>query len=134
MQHDWAIADGSYAKAVALAPAEGEVLNNMGWSQLLRGDWRAAAALFAQATEREPKSQRIANNLELARSALAADLPKRHAGEDDKAWAARLNDAGVAAQMLGDKARAVAAFTQALEASGSWYDRAANNLQAANAR
>jgi len=134
MQRDWAAADLSYAKAAALAPSEGEVVNNMGWSQLLRGDWRAAAALFAQAAERDPTSQRISNNLELARSALAAELPRRRTGEDDKAWAARLNDAGVAAQMLGDKARAVAAFTQALEASGSWYDRAANNLQAANAR
>lgn len=134
LQRDWATADRSYAKAGTLAPAEGEVVNNMGWSQLLRGDWNAAAGLFAQAAERDPKSPRIANNLELARSALSAELPKRRAGEDDKAWAARLNDAGVAAQMLGDKARAVAAFTQALEASGSWYDRAANNLKAASAR
>jgi Flp pilus assembly protein TadD len=134
LQHDWETADRSYQKAITLAPSEGEIFNNMGWSQLLRGDWRAAASLFAQAAERDPKSQRIANNLELARSALAADLPQRRPGEDDKAWAARLNDAGVAAQMIGDKARAVAAFSQALEASGSWYDRAANNLQAANAR
>lgn len=134
LQRDWATADRAYARAAALAPNEAEILNNQGWSQLLRGDWKAAVGLFDQAAARDPKSQRIANNLELARSVLANDLPKRLPGEDNKAWAARLNDAGVAAQMLGDKARAVAAFSQALEASGSWYDRAANNLQAANAR
>ena len=111
-----------------------EVTNNQGWSELLRGDWTKAAERFEKAATRDPKSSRIANNLELARAALASDLPKRRPGEDDRAWAARLNDAGVAALLLGDKQRAVAAFAQALEASGSWYDRAANNLKAANSR
>jgi len=127
-------ADEAYAKAAALAPGEAEVLNNQGWSRLLRGDWSRAADLFEQAAAKDPHSERIANNLELARAALASELPRRRPGEDDRAWAARLNDAGVAAQLLGDKQRAVAAFSQALEASGRWYDRAANNLKAANSQ
>lgn len=134
LQGDWATADMAYVKAAQLAPGEAEVLNNQGWSQLLRGDWSKAADLFERAAALEPDSARIANNLELARAALASDLPKRRDGEDERAWAARLNDAGVAAQLLGDKKRAVAAFSQALEASGSWYDRAANNLKAANSQ
>lgn len=134
MQRDWPQADKAYAKAGELAPDEADVTNNQGWSQLLRGDWPKAVGLFEKAAARDPKSSRIANNLELARAALASDLPKRRLGEDDRAWAARLNDAGVAALLLGDKQRAVAAFAQALEASGSWYDRAANNLKAANSR
>lgn len=131
LRHDWAAADEAYAKAAALAPQEAEPLNNRGWSYLLRGDWRAALELLEQAAAREPKSKRIANNVELARAALATELPRRRQGEDDRAWAARLNDAGMVARLLGDRQRAIAAFTQALEASGSWYDRAANNLQAA---
>ena len=134
MQHDWPQADKAYAKAAELAPDEAEVINNQGWSQLLRGNWPKAVGLFEKAAARDPKSSRIANNLELARAALASDLPKRRPGEDDRAWAARLNDAGVAALLLGDKQRAVAAFAQALEASGNWYDRAANNLKAANSQ
>jgi tetratricopeptide (TPR) repeat protein len=134
LQQDWNTADLAYAQAAALAPDEAEVVNNEGWSQLLRGDWRKAADLFADASAKAPHSERIANNLELARSALASDLPRRQQGEDNSEWAARLNDAGVAAQLLGDKQRAVAAFAQALEARGSWYDRAANNLRAANGR
>jgi Flp pilus assembly protein TadD len=134
MQRDWPQADKAYAKAAELAPDEADILNNQGWSQLLRGDWTKAVGLFEKAAPLDPKSSRIANNLELARAALASDLPKRRAGEDDRAWAARLNDAGVAALLLGDKQRAVAAFAQALEASGSWYARAANNLKAANSQ
>jgi len=134
MQRDWPQADKAYAKATELAPNEAEVINNQGWSQLLRGDWTKAVGLFEKAAALDPKSTRIANNLELARATLASDLPRRQPGETDRAWAARLNDAGVAALLLGDKQRAVAAFAQALEASGSWYDRAANNLKAANSR
>ena len=85
--------------------------------------------LFQQAATLDPKSDRIANNLELAQAALAADLPQRRSGESDREWAVRLNDAGVAAELLGDRQRAVAAFTQALDASPTWYGRASNNLQ-----
>jgi Flp pilus assembly protein TadD len=130
LKQDWASADEAYGKAAALAPDEPELINNRGWSNLLRGNWQAALKLFEQAAAGDPGSIRIANNLELARAALASELPTRRPHEEDRAWAARLNDAGIAARLLGDRPRAIAAFTQALEASGSWYDRAANNLQA----
>ena len=133
-QHDWITADAAYAKAASIAPDEADIINNQGWSQLLRGDWSRAAVLFEQAAIRDPHSARINDNLELARAALASDLPKRRQGEDDKDWAARLNDAGVAAQIMGNKARAIAAFSQALEARSTWYERAANNLKAANSK
>jgi tetratricopeptide (TPR) repeat protein len=130
LTHDWAVADESYARAHDLDPKEARIINNQGWSKLLRGDWASAVSFFDQAAALDPKSDRIANNLELAKDALAADLPQRRSGETDRDWAVRLNDAGVAAELLGDKQRAIAAFTQALDASPVWYDRASNNLQA----
>lgn len=130
MKGDWSIADAAYDKAERLAAGHFEVANNRGWSRLLRGDWQGAVEHFQKAAMLDPKSVRVANNLELARAALSAELPRRNPGESEQHWAARLNDAGLAAQLLGDRKRAIAAFTQALEASGSWYERAANNLQA----
>lgn len=130
LRADFPTADESYERALALAPDRGEVLTNMGWSKLLRGDWEGAIAPLEQAAKLMPKSERALNNLELARGALESDLPRRRPGESEEDWAARLNDAGVAAQIRGDKARAVAAFSQALEARSSWYARAANNLSA----
>ncbi len=127
---DWADADEAYARAHAAAPREARIVNNEGWSKLLRGDWAAAVPYFEEAVALDAKNERIANNLELAKAALAADLPRRQAGESDESWAARLNDAGVAAELLGDRKRAVAAFTQALDADPTWYDRASNNLRA----
>jgi len=127
---DWAAADAAYDWAAQIAPNEPEIINNQGWSQLLRGDWVRAVDCFERAAALDPASNRIADNLELARAALQRDLPRRRPGESDRSFAERLNDAGVAAQLLGDRQRAVAAFTQALEASDTWYSRAANNLEA----
>ncbi len=130
MKGDWADADLAYARAAHLAPDKVEPVNNRGWSLLLRGNWQESLQYFQTAAAMDPSSKRIADNLELAREALAADLPQRRVGETDTSWAERLNDAGVAAAILGDKARAKAAFSQALEASDTWYSRAANNLEA----
>jgi Flp pilus assembly protein TadD len=134
LRSDWASADDCYDHAARLAPAEVEPVNNRGWSLLLRGQWTDARESFERAAAMDPKSARIANNLELARTALATGLPQRRAGESDSEWAGRLNDAGVAAAILGDKRRATAAFSKALDVSGTWYVRAANNLEAVRSR
>ena len=130
LQHDWPTADELYAHAREAAPEDARVINNQGWSMLLRGNWAAAVPLLEKAASLDPKSVRIANNLQLARTAVAADLPKREQGEGDRDWAVRLNDAGVAAELMGDRKRAIAAFTQAMDASPVWFDRASNNLAA----
>jgi Flp pilus assembly protein TadD len=132
LSQDWKDADQYYARAHEFAPARAEVINNQGWSLVLRGEWATAVPYFQQAVKLDPTSRRMGDNLDLAQTALAADLPARRAGESSSAWAARLNDAGVAARLLGDRSRAVAAFTQALYASDQWYARAANNLAIAS--
>jgi Flp pilus assembly protein TadD len=125
---NWPVADQAYAQAARLAPDRAEVLNNIGWSLLVRGQWRNALAKFEQAAAIDPKSPRIAANLELARAAVTEDLPQRRAGESEGDWAARLNDAGVIARVQGNNRKAVAAFTQAIQARSQYYARAANNL------
>ena len=69
--HDWDRADAAFDKAAALAPDRAEIVNNRGWSRVLRGDWAGAISYFERAAELDPKSIRIANNLQLAQSALA---------------------------------------------------------------
>ena len=133
-RNDWAIADQSYDRALALSPDRAEVLNNLGWSQLARGRWEDALANFERAATIDPKSARIAANLELARAAVSELLPQRRAGEGDADWAARLNDAGVIARVQGNNKKAVAAFTQAIQARSQYYARAANNLATAQAK
>ena len=133
MARNWRDADAAYARALALAPNEAAIVNNRGWSQMLRGHWREAGVLLERAAALSPANPRIRDNLQLVRSAIAQDLPARLPRESDEAWAARLNDAGVAALLLHDRTRAVAAFSRAIAARGRWYQRAANNLAAAEA-
>lgn len=125
---DWAAADEAFARAAAIAPQRAEIYNNLGWSLSIRGRWSEAVAQFEQAAALDPKSARIAANLELARAAVSDDLPQRRAGESDEDWAARLNDAGVVAKVRGNAKKAAAAFAQAVQVRGRYYERAANNL------
>ena len=132
-QERWDEAGAAYARAAALSPTQPEVLNNLGWSMMLQGRWTEALTSFEQAAALNPRLPRLANNLELARAAVAAELPHRLAGEDDDAFAARLNDAGVVAAAAGQAKKAEAAFAQAIEARSRWYARAAENLAALEA-
>ena len=127
-RRDWAVADESYARAAALAPRRAEVFNNAGWSLLVRARWEEALGKFEQAAALDPRSTRIAQNLELARAAVSEELPARRPDESDTDWAARLNDAGVIAKVRGDNKKAAAAFAQAVEVRSQYYERAANNL------
>lgn len=133
LTQDWTEAASSYATALRLDPANARILNNIGYSHLLQGDWSGAIDYFERARMIDPAIERVGNNLELARAAIEQALPSRLPNENASAWAARLNDAGVAAEILGDRRRAIANFTRALEASGGWYVRAANNLAAVSA-
>jgi Flp pilus assembly protein TadD len=129
-QGRWDEADAAYAHAAQMEPNRAEIANNQGWSMMLRGSWADALASFERAAALNPKLPRLANNLELARAAMSADLPPRMSGEGDEAYASRLNDAGVVAAAAGQRQRAEAAFSQAIELRSRWYARAAANLAA----
>ncbi len=132
-QGRWDEADAAYERAAAIDPARAEVPNTQGWSLMLRGRWAEALAAFERAATIDPRLPRLANNLELARAAVAADLPVRMQGESDEAYAVRLNDFGVVAAASGQPGRAEAAFAQAIELKSRWYVRAADNLAALGA-
>ena len=55
-------ADRAYAQVIAIVGRRGEVVNNMGWSQSLRGNHDAAKLLFAEALTLAPGNPVIAAN------------------------------------------------------------------------
>jgi Flp pilus assembly protein TadD len=132
-QARWDEAGAAYARAIAMDPVRAEIHNNRGWSLMLQGRWDEALAAFEGAAAINPALPRLANNLELARGAVAAALPQRKAGELDEDYAARLNDAGVVAAAAGQTQRAEAAFAQAIGLKSRWYAKAADNLAALGA-
>lgn len=65
------LADRAYAQAIRLAGPTPEILNNQGYSYLLRGDRRKARATLLQAQAKDPGNPYIRNNLELLDQSLA---------------------------------------------------------------
>lgn len=59
------LADRAYDEAIKLVGRNTLMLNNLGYSQMLRGDLHKARKYFLAAYEREPENPIIRNNLEL---------------------------------------------------------------------
>jgi Flp pilus assembly protein TadD len=62
------LADRAYASAIRLTGATVQILNNQGYSYMLRGDLRNARRKFLKAYELEPYNPTILNNLALLNS------------------------------------------------------------------
>jgi Flp pilus assembly protein TadD len=62
------LADRAYANAIKLGGETTQVLNNQGYSYMLRGDSRKAKEKFRKAYQLEPNNPMIANNLQLLES------------------------------------------------------------------
>jgi tetratricopeptide (TPR) repeat protein len=59
------LADRAYAQAIKLIGATPEVMNNQGFSYMLRGDYRRARSMLLAAQAKDPNSPYIASNLRL---------------------------------------------------------------------
>jgi Flp pilus assembly protein TadD len=63
-------ADRAYAQALAILGPTPEILNNQGYSYLLRGDYKRARAKLYAARAKDPGSPRIQNNIDLLEESL----------------------------------------------------------------
>jgi Flp pilus assembly protein TadD len=59
------LADRAYAQALKIAGPLAEILNNQGYSYIMRGDYARARAKLMAAYEKEPQNPHILANLEL---------------------------------------------------------------------
>jgi Flp pilus assembly protein TadD len=64
------LADRAYAEATKIAGATVEILNNEGYSFMLRGDYKRARAKLAAADRKDPGNKFVANNMRLLDESL----------------------------------------------------------------
>ena len=76
-QRRFDLADRAYDQAAKIAGPTAEILNNRGYSYMLRGDQRRARETLLEAQARDPGNAYIKNNLEL----LEASLHKGKSGQ-----------------------------------------------------
>jgi Flp pilus assembly protein TadD len=59
------LADRAYGQAVGIVGPTVEILNNQGYSYMLRGDYKRAHAALAAAQRKDPANKYVQNNLRL---------------------------------------------------------------------
>jgi Flp pilus assembly protein TadD len=64
------LADRAYEQAMKIAGPTPEILNNLGYSFMLRGEYRRARETLLQAQAQDPGNPYIRNNLELLEASL----------------------------------------------------------------
>lgn len=66
------LADRAYLQAMTIVGPTPEILNNHGYSYMLRADYRRAREKFLEAQAKDPRNPYIQNNLELLDDAIRA--------------------------------------------------------------
>jgi len=59
------LADRAYSQAIAIAGPSAEIMNNQGYSYMLRGDYKRARATLIAAQAKDPGNKFVQNNLKL---------------------------------------------------------------------
>lgn len=124
----WARADSAYMRALQIKPDEAEIHNNRGVSLLLQKRFAEALKEFEAALRLSPRLAKTRENRRLALAYLGRYLDATSTVPRDGRPAV-LNNVGFAAMQKGDYALAERYLQEALEASASYYEKAANNLE-----
>ncbi|MDX1754609.1 MAG: tetratricopeptide repeat protein [Marinobacter sp.] len=118
-----------YLQAQAANPSSPQVLNNLGYSRYLAGDWAGARRFLQQALKIDPGYELAWRNLGLVhareknyRSALEA---LSRTGEESEAY----NDVGYVSMMAGEYDQALAFFNKAMHLSPAYYVTASENAR-----
>ena len=59
------LADRAYGQAIGIVGPTAEILNNQGYSYMLRGDYKRAREKLTKAQRQDPRNKFVANNLQL---------------------------------------------------------------------
>jgi tetratricopeptide (TPR) repeat protein len=63
--HRFDLADRAYNQAIGIVGPTSEILNNQGYSYMLRGDYKRARAKLIDAQRKDPRNKFVQNNLQL---------------------------------------------------------------------
>ena len=129
---DWTAADQAFQTAIAAAPSEASIRNNLGISRMQRGQPQLAIEAFDAALALRPTMRAAVENRRVA-LAMTGQYDAALAGVSESELAAALNNVAVIAARRGDRAVADRLFAAAVTASPRYYELAARNRGALTA-
>ena len=125
----WKRADSFYETAVGLTTTPAGVLNNWGYSKLIREDYEGAERLFTQAIRSNDKLFTAKNNLVLARAAQRNyNMPVLHVSQVERAQL--LHTMALSAIKQGDIEIGRGLLRDAVETHPQHFEAAARSLKA----
>jgi Flp pilus assembly protein TadD len=127
-RHDWTNAEAAYANALSGSGNAAIVLNNRGYSWLSQKRPDLAIPDFVAALQKKPDLAVARSNLRLAMS-MQGEYDRAIKGAPEADQAEVLNNAGFAAMLRGDYAKARELLTEAMKAKNGYYAIAAANLE-----
>ena len=129
----WKKADSFYEVALGLTTQPAGVLNNWGYSKLVRGDYKGAERLFFEALSYEPDMFTAKNNIVRARGAQQNyTLPVVQMTQTERAEL--LYNLGLAAIKQGDLTIGKGLLKEAIDTHPQHYDEAVRSLRALEAQ
>ena len=126
-RHDWTNAEAAYANALSGSGGAAIVLNNRGYSWLSQKRPDLAIPDFVAALQKKPDMTVARSNLRLAMS-MQGEYDRAIKGAPEADQAEVLNNAGFAAMLRGDYAKATELLNEAMKAKNGYYAIAAANL------
>jgi Flp pilus assembly protein TadD len=131
-RRDWAKAEEAYGHALDASRGDPIVLNNRGYSRLLQKRYDEGAADLVAALGKRPDFPQARANLRLL-LAMKGDYTRAIQGGGDQDQATLLNNAGFAAAMQGDYARAEDFLNRAMKLRSTYFEKAGENLKVVSA-
>jgi Flp pilus assembly protein TadD len=125
---NWTEAQAAYDKALALQPNSPLVMNNVGMSLMMQHRYAEAADTFQRVLAADPTMDMTRSNLRIA-LAWQGKYDEALVGTLAGTQADALNNVGYVALLRGDQQAAQKYFAQAMEASPTYHQRAARNLE-----
>lgn len=125
---NWVEAESAYAKALAVQPESPIVANNIGMSLMMQHRYPEAVQAFERALAADPTMEMTRTNLRIA-LAWQGQYDEALVGAQAARRADALNNVGYVAMLRGDSQTAQKYFSQALELSPTYHERAARNLE-----
>jgi len=129
LQGRHAVAKLHYASALRAKANEPSVLNNLGYSNYLAGDFVAAIDAFRQVLARDQGNSLAWRNLGLVQAREGRYAQAQQAFERTMDRPSAYNNVGYIAMLQGDYKRARAYFKLAAELNPSYYTTAFENME-----